>query len=198
MRVFPHYLEAVGVPVVSKKGQAPMHTFEVSASGMLAEVPLMKTRHKTKLKTKSWRKRLHLLTGKVVKSHRKRPCIQGSMNKYEATRCCTNLLIPPRGRVKRGSYLRIDRSSVADRRGLTPSVNGFPWVFPLLRVSSSCSSLPFGDFGNCFQVEGGSKMRVELVKEKNGTRHDEQTEADCIAILLSALGQRAQSKSEYF
>lgn len=42
-----HYLESVGVPVVSKKGQAPMHIFEVSASGVLANAPLMKARHKT-------------------------------------------------------------------------------------------------------------------------------------------------------
>lgn len=43
----PHYLEAVGVPVVSKKGQAPMPIFEISASGVLASAPLMKAKHKT-------------------------------------------------------------------------------------------------------------------------------------------------------
>lgn len=40
-------------------------------------------------------------------------------------------------------------------------------------------------------------MREELVKEKNATRQDEQTEVDFISILLSAIGQRAQSKSGY-
>lgn len=41
-------------------------------------------------------------------------------------------------------------------------------------------------------------MRVELVKEKNGTGQDEQTEVDFISILLLAVGQRAQSKFGYF
>lgn len=45
--------------------------------------------------------------------------------------------------------------------------------------------------------EGGSEMRVELVRGKNGTRLDEETEVDFISTLLPAPGQRAQNKAGY-
>lgn len=53
LEVDPHYLVTVEVPEASKRGQAPMHTFEDFAFGMLANVPLSKVRHKTKIRFKS-------------------------------------------------------------------------------------------------------------------------------------------------
>lgn len=93
-------------PIACKKGQAPLHTFEDSASGILASVQLTEARHKTILRFKSWRRRLHLLTGEVAKSHCKRPCILGTNMRPLPLHFATPIhpWRPAEGRLTRGRY----------------------------------------------------------------------------------------------
>lgn len=80
-------------PSSKQERASPMHTSEASASGTLANISLTKAGPKTKLRFKSWRKRLHLLIAETTKSRCKRSYRQGGMNKYEAITtilCSTN------------------------------------------------------------------------------------------------------------
>lgn len=188
-----------------------MDALEVSASSLLANVPLTKERHKTKLRFQELKKETAFLDRKggrdtLQKTMHIKRCehIWGFywyISPYQFT--------PERwtGELTRGSYLGID---ILEWILKSSSVDGLPWISPLLQASSSCESLPLRGFGNCAKVdvdrgahgqEGGSKMRVALVKGNkwHWTRWTDRSWLFCFffLVLLPATGQRAQNKSGY-
>lgn len=68
----------------SKQGQARMYTLEISASGMLANVPFTKERHKTKLRFQEFKKKTAFLDRKGGKFTLQMAVHIGHVNTFEA------------------------------------------------------------------------------------------------------------------